>query len=321
MNIGCAKGKFGSSVGMIKNGFSKHERILQLYDEASQLIEKFGIPGSGDTFLDDVNTLFESTSFTPAYTKDSKETISRPVHNSILGCTTKEKWDSVFMKTNAESSGFFQRLNLITTECEDRVADWVQPDLAVLRDRFVRKIQPLEYQVVIVRKTPEAIEKLDEWFKSKKEEWRALPDDVTGRLQVMVHRNASHLAWLMSGDDIVPNPETKDPIEVTCDEDIMDRAIALADYEQYQRSSHQPPRGKTDQAVMENLIKERVKAYGQINRKILYDRVHAERYGIQTFDRAISNMTQEGFIRLAKKEGEKKRGRKALIIEWIGAEE
>ena len=319
MNIGCAEGSFASSSGLIKNGFAKHSRILQIYDEATVMIEKFGITGSGDSFLDVVNQLFESGVCPQLTTKDSKEApITNMVHNSILGCTVKEKWASAFVKTNSESSGFFGRLNIVTSDSEDRVANFTDPDLSVLRDAFVRKIQPLEYQNVVVNKTPEALELLETWYASKRQEWRELSNDITGRIQVLVHRNASHLAWLMSGDNVLPNAEkAAEPIEVECDEDIMRRALALAEYEIEARQAHQPAQGKNDWALVENLIKIAVKRAGSIGRGKLNREIRADKYGLQTFDKAINNLVQEGIIKIGLREGESKRGRKTQVIMWV----
>jgi hypothetical protein len=319
MNIGTAQGSFGSSSGMIKNGFSKNDRILQVYDEATSMVEKFGIIGSGDSFLDAVNAIFESGYMPELITKESKDKpIDRPVHNSIIGCSTKEKWASAFSKTSAESSGFFQRLNVITSESSARVANWIEPDLSALRDRFVRKIQPLEFQYVTVNKTAEAIDMLEKWYSEQRDIWRnTLTDDITGRIQVLIHRNASHLAWLMSGDDVVPNAElASEPIYVECDEDIMRRAIALAEYEIAARQMHQPAPGKNDWAVMEGLIKKAVKIRGTVQRNKLFREVRADHYGIQTFDKSINNLVQEGVVRVGVKEGETKRGRRAQFVTW-----
>lgn len=316
-NIGCAQGSFASSTGLIKNGFAKHARILQVYDEATTMIEKFGITGSGDSFIDAMNQIFESGNMPQLTTKDTKEAITKQVHNSILGCTTKEKWASSFVKTNAESSGFFQRLNIITNDSEERVANWVEPDLSALRDKFVAKIQPLEYQNVVVVKTAEAIDMFEKWYVSKRQEWREYPTDVTGRIQVMVQRNASHLAWLMGGDHI-PNPEkANESIEVICDEDIMKRAIALAEYEIDARLAHQPAPGKNDWAIVEGLIKNVVKRKGMIARYKLRREIRADNYGVQTFEKCINNLVQEGLITVGVPEGEAKRGRRAQIIMWV----
>jgi Bifunctional DNA primase/polymerase, N-terminal/Protein of unknown function (DUF3987) len=317
-NIGCAQGSFASSSGLIKNGFSKHDRILQVYDEATTVIEKFGIQGSGDSFLDAMNQIFESGHMPQLTTKDSKDVLTKQVHNSILACSTKEKWSSAFVKTNSESSGFFQRLNIISTEEEGRVANWIEPDFTELRDNFVRKIQPLEYQIVEVKRTPEAIEMFEKWFAEKKKEWKGYPLDVTGRLNVMVQRNISHLAWLMSGSDLTPSPESASQvIEVLCDEDIMERGIALAEYQVHARAAHQPTPGKNDWAIVENKIKKEVKEKGMIFRSKLMDIVRADNYGIQIFQRAIDNLIAEGIIKVGLQDGETRRGRKAQVIIWV----
>jgi Bifunctional DNA primase/polymerase, N-terminal len=317
-NIGCAQGSFASSSGLIKNGFSKHDRILQVYDEATTVIEKFGIQGSGDSFLDAMNQIFESGHMPQLTTKDSKDVLTKQVHNSILACSTKEKWSSAFVKTNSESSGFFQRLNIISTEEEGRVANWIEPDFMELRDNFVRKIQPLEYQTVEVKRTPEAIEMFEKWFAEKKKEWKGYPLDVTGRLNVMVQRNTSHLAWLMSGSDLTPSPESASQvIEVLCDEDIMERGIALAEYQVHTRAAHQPTPGKNDWAIVENKIKKEVKEKGMIFRSKLMEIIRADNYGIQIFQRAIDNLIAEGVIKTGLQEGETRRGRKAQVIIWV----
>jgi hypothetical protein len=320
-NIGAAKCSFASQPGMVLQGFSRYSRILQVYDEVTTMIEKCGITGSGDSFLDAQNQLYESGAMPQLLTKTSKDQgphVGQLVHNSILGCTTREKWISAFVKTNSESSGFFTRLNVITSSSEDTVANFRDPDLTALRDQFVRKIQPLEYQNVIVKKESEAADMFDKWHKSKRKEWKELPLDVTGRMQAMVERNVSHLAWLSSGNDLAPDPDNaSQPIEVTCDEDIMRRAIALAEYQIGARQAHQPAPGRNDYAIVENLIKMTVKQRGAIQRSKLHRAIRADKYGIRTFENAIVNLVQEGIVKIAQKEGETKRGRKAQVIVWV----
>jgi hypothetical protein len=223
------------------------------------------------------------------------------------------------VKSNAESSGFFGRLNIISQDSDERVANWVEPDLSVLRERFLRKIQPLEYQEAVVTKEPEAIEMLEKWYVQARAGWlkQNLSDDITSRIQVMVNRNACHLAWLLSGDDITPNPEkANEPIEVCCDEDIMRRAIALAEYQVKARLLHRPAAGKNDWAVMEGLVRQTVQTKGAITRSKLFREIRADAYGIQAFNKAIENLVLEGIIKVGQYEGETKRGRKAQIIMW-----
>jgi|HubBroStandDraft_2_1064218.scaffolds.fasta_scaffold03671_5 hypothetical protein len=285
LNVGCAKGSFASSSGMIKHGWAKHSRILQTYDEITTVIEKFGITGSGGSFLDMNNELFEYCPTAPSsITKESKDDIKvgrGEVHNSILGCTTPLRWQNAFKKTNSDNSGFFQRLNVISNASSDRVAQLLVPDFSGIRDLFVRKIQPLEFQKVVVRQTPEATDLFDKWYSEKLTEWENLSDDIKGRIQVMVVRNASHLAWLMSGDDVLPDAEkASEPIEVTCDEDIMNRAIALAEYEIRVRQLHKPIEADNPYAQIENAIERYfVENEGQpVTRRDLYRILNANRH-------------------------------------------
>ena len=68
---------------------------------------------------------------------------------------------------------------------------------------------------------------------------------------------------------------------------------------------------------MENLIRGIVKRKGAIARSKLSREIRADHYGIQTFDKAINNLVQEGIVKIGQREGEVKRGRKAQIIMWV----
>lgn len=326
VNIGCAKGSFASDSGMKKNGFAKHARILQVYDEISILIEKFSITGSGGSFLDTINQMFE---YCPVYpqmsTKDDKLTNmpSREAHNSILGCTTPLRWLNAFGKTNTEQSGFFQRLNIITNARGERVSELHPPDLSALRDRLVKKIQPLEFQMAEVVKTPEAIALQEEWHKTKRKEWENLPDDIKGRIETLFLRNISQISWLMSGEDVLPDAsKSGQPIELVCDEDIIRRAIALAEYEIHARQFHRPIPGDNPYAILENSIERYFQENGgeDVNRSKLYKHLHAERYGELIYTKVLDGLVQRGTIKIGQREGDTRRGRKALVVMWLGEE-
>jgi hypothetical protein len=326
VNVGCAKGAFASASGMQKNGFAKHSRILQVYDEITSVIEKFSITGSGGSFLDANNEMFEYTPTVPCMvTKESKDSNlpAHEVHNSILGCTTPLRWQNAFKKTNTDSSGFFQRLNIIANPNKKRVAELLTPDFNDIRERFLRKIQALEFQKAVMYKNEEATALLESWYKSKAEEWEGLTEDITGRIQVLVQRNACHLAWLMSGDDVVPDAEkAKEPIKVFCDEDIMRRAIAIAEYEVKVRQLHKPIEADNPYALIENAIERFfLENEGQpVSRRKLYRLLHANRHGSQIFDKCVSNLIQEGIMKIGDREGPKKRGRISQVLIWIGEE-
>jgi len=327
VNIGCAKAAFASDSGMQKNGFAKHSRILQVYDEVTSVIEKFSITGSGGSFLNSNNELYEYTpTVTSMLTKESKDSSPvREVHNSILGCTTPLRWQNAFKKTNTDNSGFFQRLNIIANQNKKRVAELLTPDFNDIRERFIRKIQALEFQKAVMYKNEEAVALFESWYKSKATEWEGLglTEDITGRIQVLVQRNACHLAWLMSGADVVPDAEkAKEPIKVFCDEDIMRRAIAIAEYEVKIRQLHKPIEADNPYALVENAIERFfVENEGQpVSRRKLYRLLNASRHGSQIFDKCVSNLIQEGLMKIGDREGPKKRGRISQVLIWIGEE-
>jgi hypothetical protein len=319
-NIGVAEGCFSSGEGLIKKGFDKHSRILMPYDELTTLIEKFAILGSGFSLMNFILEAFERTSTAPtSITKNDKitNTPTHGVHLSILGCSTAERWENSFVKTGAESSGFFQRVNIISNPSEETVARLHDPDFSALREKFQKKIQSLEFQKANVIWTAEAVEAFDSWYLAKNTEWRSLHKDIKGRISVIAQRNASLLAWLMGGDDVVPNADkANEPIEIFCDADIVARAIALAEYEVFVRQIHQPiladnPWAKMECAIRRYFVKTKKT---MVTRKKLGHDLHADRAGIQTFDKAINNLTQEGFLKIGQREGETKCGRKAQII-------
>ena len=330
MNIGCALGTFGSDVGM-KKGFLKHSRILQIYDEASSLIEKFGITGSGGPFLDVTDQLYEYThSYPQMGIKTDKELPVAPeFNNSILGYTTPVRWKNAFLRTHLDGSGFLQRLNIVANKSKKRKTKVFPPDLTGLRDDIVRRIQCLEYQMAEVTMTDEASKMFDDWLEAKEatEEWQSLPEEITGRLTVLIQRNSATLAFFMSGDPIIPNAEkAKEPIQIVCDEDIMTRAIALAEYELRVRQLYRPPEGNNEYALMECAIELHFAEMVQngeapeISRNKLFKDLNACRIGITVFDKCVNNLVQEGKLKVGKYEGETRRGRKAQVLTWIGDE-
>lgn len=58
-----------------------------------------------------------------------------------------------------------------------------------------------------------------------------------------------------------------------------------------------------------------------ISRSDLSRAIRADNYGLQTFEKSINNLVAEGLIRIAKQEGEARRGRKTQVILWVGDEE
>jgi hypothetical protein len=106
------------------------------------------------------------------------------------------------------------------------------------------------------------------------------------------------------------------PIEVICDEDIIERAIALAEYEVFVRKMYRPVEVANDFARIEASIRRHFVNTGGVptTRNQLRQSVHGDRFGIKMFNDAIVNLLAEGFIRIGQMEGDTKRGRKSQLI-------
>jgi hypothetical protein len=297
--IGAFVGSFGSGVGLVQT-FAENPRILQHYDELSKVSEKFKIHGSGQDFLAAINTLFEKTSCPSNITKGVR-IVPEEAHCSLLGATTPDMWLLTFGGTGTEGSGFFQRLNIVSSEDTRTVPRLRKPDLSQFSG-LVDQVKALKDRPYILKLSPEADALLDRW----QTEWiRIQPDtdDVTGRLQVLVQRNAIHLGWLL-GDRV-------DSVEV------IKRAIAVSNHQLRIRRQYKPVMGDSPWAVMENLLVRKVQSVKRIERSELYRKVNASRVGLEVFNRSIANLAAEGVFAIEKSSSQG-RGRKAEIVVWCG---
>jgi hypothetical protein len=307
-NIGCWYGGFGSGVGMIKQ-FSESARVLQVYDEITAMVEKFTVKGSGQQFLGIINTLYESNKPPTNVTKDTKVKEPPPaaVWNSILGFSIKAKWEEAFGATNADNSGFFQRLNVVYAEKIKLKARLRDPRLNDIRDALMKKITPLNESIVFVTIDEQADKRLDDWYGAFIAAHRDFASDVTGRINTYVKRNAVQIAWLLSDSTT----------EARITDDVMKRAIALGEWQWRERLLCQPAEGRNEVARMENKIKALFKKVSSISRSDAYLKTHAARVGLDVFDRAIENLRREGFIDV-RTASVRKTNRKSDVLDWKG---
>lgn len=316
-HIGCWFGGFGSGTGMLKR-FAKNERVLQVYDEVSVIVEKIGIQGSGASLLGNINELYEGTIPPSNETKESGEmNLPTECRNSILGCGIKSKWDEAFGSTSVDNSGFFQRLNIVYGEDIKTVAMLHEPNLQDIGHRLVKKIRPLESRPLRVKMNPDALAFLNAWYERFKEETIDEPADVNGRINCIVLRNALQIAWLLDTQD----PETATSVTIT--QDVMMRATALGDYQYLTRRVVRPLAGKNDTAKLEGIIERHLKKHSPQTRSELYKSTNAQRYGLDLFNRALDNTEKEGLVRVEREQAVKTThkggGRKKDVIHWDGS--
>jgi len=315
---------------MYNNGFSKQNRIFQIYDEATKLLEKFSIPNSGDSYLDDLNTLFEDATYIPALTKVVRKEgadVQGSKHLSIIGGTTFEKWNSAFGKTSADGSGFFQRMNLVSCDETETVSEIEKFNFQTgkgfeIREKLLAKIMPLEYQTVSFEKTEEAKKLFDTWYNEFKKEHKDEPDEVKGRINVMVNRSCEHLAYMLS-PTVPKNLESNgEPIRIVVDHLTMEKAIALGEYQYQVRSKHRPALGANDAAMIEDSIRLTLSARPNksMGRRDLYRKSGSQKYGLYLFNKVIDLLKDEGYIDEGAKTNSKTKGRKGRVVFLVEGE-
>jgi hypothetical protein len=308
-NIGAYLDTFASGRGMVE-AFFRHPRILQYYDELSIMVEKFGITGSGASFMGLQTDMFESN-FPPKSriggTKSRPANAPSTCHNSVLACTIKEKRDVMYAATGAENSGWFPRENLVVTGDVELVARLRVPDLTELGEKLKNKILPLEFRRVLTFYSASAQELLDNWFFDLRQRTKDESDDVKGRINVLAQRNASILAWLLSVADHEQEEFYEVPtgaeesyssldvrIEIT--EDIIRRAILLAEYMLGVRRDNQPMVADNTWAKCENIIKKHLCQRTRMTRAVLYREANLSRFGIKIVNASLLNLVQGKLI-------------------------
>lgn len=295
--IGTLVGGFGSQVGLIKKA-KVHRQILQLSDEFSTLADKFKITGSGLSFQSLINELYEKTLPPSNYTKDSVTAIEKPLHFSLLGATTPDKWADTFGGAGTEGSGFIQRLNIVGSDEERTVAQLPKINFELFSS-LVNKIKALRENSYTMPLNEEAKRLLQDWYR-----WLQTRTEAdTGRLNTLAIRNAAHLGWLL---DVGRGGRTGP-------EEVIRRVIVLSNYQLKMRQKYQPIQGDTPWAMMENKIVLVVKQTREIARRDLYRKVHGARYGLKVFNSALTMLSGEGLIKLKEQKGAR---RPTQMILW-----
>jgi len=304
-NIGAYLDTFASGRGMVEAFFS-HPRILQFYDELSIMVEKFGIKGSGASFMGLQTDLFESNLPPKSRIGGTKP---RPVgapptcHNSVLSCTIKVKRELMYADSGAENSGWFPRENLIVTGDVELVARLRVPDFTEMGEKLKNKIWPLEFRRAKTFYSAAAQQLLDEWFFELRQRTKGEPDDVKGRLNVLAQRNASFIAWLLSiadrkqeesyEEEVGSEPSySSEDVRVEITDDVVLRAILLAEYTLGVRRDNQPMVADNTWAKCENLIKKHLCQRTRMSRTVLYREANLSRFGIKIANASLLNLVQ-----------------------------
>jgi hypothetical protein len=218
-------------------------------------------------------------------------------------------------------------MNLVSCDETETVSeiekfDFQAGDGLAIREKFLAKIMPLEFQTVSFEKTPEAKKLFDDWYNRFKKEHKDEPDEVKGRINVMVSRSCEHLAYMLA-PTVPKNLESGgEPIRIVVDLPTMEKAIALGEYQYEVRSKHRPALGANDAAMIEDSIRLTLKARPSksMGRHDLYRKSGSRKYGLYLFNKVLDLMREEGYIDEGIKTNNKTRGRKGRVVMLVEGE-
>jgi hypothetical protein len=340
-NIGAFWGDFGSARGLIEK-FTEHPNILQEYAELSTAIEKFGISGSGTSFLDFNLNAYDKGKLNLSFIKGSKLPANLPdrINNSILGSTTVSRWDGIAAAKNLDT--FLQRVNLIATTEIRTVPLLRTPDTEGIQQQVMDRVGLLEEYRLEWKLSAEASEVLLAWHASLQQRIQQAardgedPSDVYGRIQVYVHRIIGHLALFLAdvpvvnGQPVKPNyidgndhpyirkaegPDKVWNVEVPAD--WMHRAILAGEYQIKARGMYRPPEGADTRALVENLIRKWAVRMKYCRWTELKRRANLRRFSNGDLNKCLAGVENSGLVTV-KVDPEDPRNQKEWIVVWVG---
>ena len=302
------------------NAIQRDPYILISSEEFESFFNQLKIPGSGINLAAVYRSLKDSTIFTPSQSRD-RNTSSSNAYLSILGGATPDIWEEAFVGAKQSGTGLYNRFNIIGNDNQKIVAILPEVDFTPVIKKLEMKLNELEALAVNVKVSLEASNLLNDWYAEKN--MTSMSSEVKGRINIAAIQNAIHLVWLLDNTGL---PEHIDqpakPKILTVNEEVMQRAITLAEYQLFMRQKYAPIEGNNDYASMENKIVRNMKVYKNIKLRDLKKKVHTERFGLQIFNSALNNHIQSGDMKLVIKDNLQKFSKNATVIAvWCGEEE
>jgi hypothetical protein len=341
-NIGAIKSDFGSARGAIDE-FMQNSSILQEYGELTTPLEKFGISGSGTSFLDLMNNTYDSINPNWSKIKGSKLPAVLPawINNSMLSATTVKRWHDRMGESNLET--FIQRLNIVPTTETRTVFQLTTPDVSEIRKRLMDRVGLLEEYKLMWHYGAEATEIGRKWHADMMQRIGASVNEedvdlseVFGRIQVFAHRIVGHLAlWLgelpmtpagpakpsfVEGTAVpyVRKSEGEDKVwSVEVTGDMMSRAIEAAEFLVKARTLMMPAEGHDVKAKIENLITKWAVRTRYIYWSELKRRANLRKYSSRDAAQCLLNVERTGILTVRKDPGNPGDERQWVVV-WMG---
>ena len=344
-NIGAMHTDFGSARGLIEK-FMEYPSILGEYGEITTAVEKFGIKGSGTSFLDFLLNSYDKMEPNWSVIKGMKLPANLPerINNSFLAASTDRRWDDSMASRSFET--FIQRLNIVDTAEIRTVFELWTPEVSEIRKKLMSRVGLLEEYKLIWNYSGDARRIGKEWHDSLLERIRKSLDnseadidesEIYGRIQVFAHRIVGHLAlWLAplptgpDGQPTRPNwmegtaetrvkrAESQDKewrVEITGG--MMSKAIEAAEYLLRVRSRVMPTESHDARARIENLIKKWAVRLKYCRWPELKRRANLRKYSSKDADQCLFNIARTGALKI-KKDPSAPEDQRNWVVVWDG---
>jgi len=267
----------GSANGLAKF-LLKHPCGILLIDEMRTIIQKTGIKGS--VLLETLTGLFDDNHYSN-YTKDEKIDI-QDASLSFIGSTTIKIWDEMFDAPSV-GTGLVNRLWIVPGETDkiipipnipEREKLKVMVSLTTALEKF-----PVDKTITLSMEV-DAEELWNNWYRENKTEKSY--DETSTRLDTYGSRFMMILAASEGRTSI--------------DADLVARVISLLEWQKNVRILYQPkdfnnPLARTEDRIRKAGLENKVWKRGELEKK-----VHAERDGLDVFNRALKNLEVRGAL-------------------------
>jgi hypothetical protein len=262
----------GSAEGLARE-LRKHPHFLLVYDEMRAFVDKCNVQNSA--LLPMTASLFEVRNWDNS-TKQSTQAVSvRDAHLSILGACTMDTYSSMWTNS-AIAIGFPNRLFVVSADRKRKVAWPEAPNpetITTIRRALQEQLSRLPLRIGI---TPEAKACWEDWYNS-------LPaSEHSKRLDTIGFRLLGLIALTTDKDEI--------------DVETVETVRLILEYELNIRTATDPIDADNTIAKLEQSIRRVLASGSGMSFRDLRRRVHADRYGIWAFKRALENLEQVGDI-------------------------
>jgi len=261
----------GSAEGLAE-WLAKNPLTLLIFDELKMFVSKSTIESA--VLLPCTNTLFENNLF-HSHTKGHSIQIDN-AYLSILAASTTDTFSRMWTPAFTDI-GFLNRLWLVPDKAERRFAipkPIPQSERHRLENCLQSLVKSIPSQLMTVNIDPQAQESFESWYKADD------PSIYRKRLDTYGHRLMLLFCANEGKNEVTP--------------DIASRVVSLLEWQRKVREEHDPIDADGQIAKMERTIRRSLTC--AMGKRELQRRCHYERAGLFVWNKAISNLLNEGEI-------------------------